>query len=71
MSVAKQMTKCPFCLEPIPAEAKKCKHCHSELPQKKKGLFAKYNTFRMGFLLGILFTLIIAILTYYQLRGNP
>ena len=62
------MIKCPFCLERIPEEAKKCKYCHSEIPPKKKSLFAKFKTFRVGFLLGTLFTLIMAIIVYYQFK---
>jgi hypothetical protein len=57
---------------PGTADATKCKHCHSEIPVKRKThLLAKYNTFRVGFLLGTLFTLIMAILVYYQFKGSP
>lgn len=69
MSVAKTMTVCPFCKEPIAAGATRCKHCQSDLaaaPKKKKSLFAKYNTFRFGFLTGILFTITLGILVYVQ-----
>ena len=68
MSVVKEMTKCPYCLEPINARAKRCKHCHSDLttPKSKDSLVARYNTFRFGFLVGILFSLVMAILVYLQ-----
>ncbi len=36
MAVAKEMIRCPFCYEPVAAQAIKCKHCLSELPVKKK-----------------------------------
>lgn len=69
MSVVKTMTSCPFCKEPIAAGATKCKHCQSDLTaaaKKKRPYFAKFNTFRTGFLSGILFTLAIGILFYIQ-----
>jgi ribosomal protein L37AE/L43A len=69
MSVAKTMTVCPFCKEPIAVGATKCKHCQSDLTaaaKKKKSIFAKYNTFRFGFLTGILFTITLGILVYMQ-----
>lgn len=27
-----KQVKCPFCAEPVKAEAKVCKHCHKDLP---------------------------------------
>ncbi|MBN1211654.1 MAG: hypothetical protein JXA92_03675 [candidate division Zixibacteria bacterium] len=65
MTIAKEMIKCPFCKEPINARATVCKHCHSDLaPLKKpqKSILAHYNTFRTGFLTGLLFSLILLIL---------
>ena len=73
MSLAKEMTKCPFCKEPIIAGALRCKHCHAELgstKSKKKNPFAKLNTFRAGFLTGVLFTLVLALLIYMQFYGE-
>ncbi len=67
MSVAKQLQKCPFCFEPIMAGATRCKHCQADLSeagQKKKSHLAKYQTFRVGFLSGLLFSLILALLLY-------
>lgn len=67
MTVAKLMVKCPFCREPIIAGATKCKHCQSDLSgvsSPKNSLFSKLNTFRSGFLTGILFTLALTVLMY-------
>jgi hypothetical protein len=69
MSVAKTMSVCPFCKEPIATGATRCKHCQSDLApaaKKKKSLFATYNTFRFGFLVGVLFTIAVGILGYLQ-----
>lgn len=69
MSVVKTSASCPYCREPIHPAATKCKHCQSDLTQtqKKKGsLFAKYNTFRYGFAGGVLFSVVLIILTYFQ-----
>lgn len=72
MTVAKQTITCPFCKEPIIAGATRCKHCQSDLTKadaaKNKSRFAKYNTFRIGFLVGILFTIIMVILGYVQFK---
>ena len=73
MTLAKEMTKCPFCKEPIIAGALRCKHCHAELGSlkaKRKNPLARLNTFRTGFLTGVLFTLILAILAYIQFYGK-
>jgi hypothetical protein len=73
MSVAKQLQKCPFCLEPIMAGATRCKHCQADLAaakSKKKSRLARYQTFRMGFLTGMLFSLILAILAWAHLFGG-
>ena len=66
MSLAKQTAVCPFCKEPIIAGATRCKHCQSELNKSdaKKSRFAKYNTFRSGFLVGVLFTIVVIVLGY-------
>jgi len=69
MALAKEITKCPFCKESIAANAIRCKHCHADLVKpkdKKPGIFGETNTFRTGFLTGILFSLILTILLYYQ-----
>jgi hypothetical protein len=74
MSVAKQTVICPFCREPILAGATKCKHCQSnlaEIKEKKGSIFQKYNTFRFGFMTGVVFTIVLFILVYWQFfRGK-
>jgi len=72
MAVVKEISQCPFCKEPIANGAVRCKHCHADLKPntQKKSWLAKYNNFRVGFLSGILFTLIISILAYYHFYGN-
>ena len=72
MSVAKEMTRCPLCKEPIIAGALRCKHCHAELGKQKskKNPLTKLNTFRAGFLTGVLFSLVLAILMYMQFFGE-
>jgi hypothetical protein len=67
MSVPKLMQKCPFCLEPIIAGATRCKNCQADLStsaNRPKAWLTTYNTFRVGFLTGLLFGLIVAILIY-------
>ena len=68
MSVAKEMRKCPYCREPIALDALRCKHCHVDLSEGKKrpAFVKKIDTFRTGFLAGILFTVVIYMLIYYQ-----
>jgi hypothetical protein len=69
MSLAKETAKCPYCKEPIAAGAIRCKHCHADLVKrddKKGSRFAKYNTFRIGFLCGIIFAIVIFVLGYIQ-----
>ena len=61
------MVKCPLCKEPIVAGATRCKHCHSDLSGlslPKSSRFSRLNTFRFGFLTGVLFTLALVLLTY-------
>jgi hypothetical protein len=73
MSLAKETTKCPFCKEPIAAGAIRCKHCHADLVKhddKKASRFARLNTFRIGFLVGILFAIVIFVLGYFQFSGG-
>ena len=69
MAIAKEMTRCPLCKEPIIAGASRCRHCHADLAvtsSKKKSWFVKIDDFRHGFLTGILFTLILVVLAYFQ-----
>jgi hypothetical protein len=69
MAVVKQSARCPQCLEPINAGAKRCPHCQSDLaalaPVPKNRL-GRLNTFRIGFLCGVAFALIIGLLAYLQ-----
>ena len=69
MSLAKEITKCPYCKEPIAAGAIRCKHCHADLVKrddKKGSRLAKHDTFRIGFLCGIIFAIVIFVLGYIQ-----
>ena len=69
MSVAKSTAICPFCKEPINAGAVKCKHCQSDLLASKKagkGHFSRFDTFRNGFISGIVFAVAVALLAYFQ-----
>jgi len=69
MAVVKETVKCPYCREPIAAEATRCKHCHAELtdkPRKRSSRLARLNTFRIGFLSGLVFCIVMAILIYFQ-----
>ncbi|MCD6250020.1 MAG: hypothetical protein J7J98_06810 [candidate division Zixibacteria bacterium] len=69
MSLAKETRRCPFCRETIATTATRCKHCHadlSDLPRKRLAFLKKINTFRTGFLCGILFAILITILVYFQ-----
>lgn len=72
MTLVKELRKCPYCRETIAADATRCKHCHAELPGKKKTdhWWTGLNTFRTGFLTGVLFTLILALLVYFHFSGN-
>ncbi len=63
----KPLTKCPFCKEQILEGAIKCKHCHSELKALEKeepGFFSRLNTFRNGFIAGVVFMLVLVILAW-------
>jgi len=73
MSLAKETTKCPYCKEPIAAGAVRCKHCHADLAKRddnKSSRFARYNTFRVGFIAGIVFAIVILVLGYFQFSGG-
>ncbi len=73
MAVAKLMVRCPLCREPIVAGATKCKHCHSDLSSlssSRNSRFQKVNTFRLGFLTGVLFTLTLVLLTYLHCSAS-
>lgn len=69
MSLAKETRRCPFCREVIAATAVRCKHCHADLndlPRKRPAFVKKINTFRTGFLCGVLFSVLMTILIYLQ-----
>jgi hypothetical protein len=69
MSLAKESSRCPYCREPIAVGAVRCKHCHADLAgsgSKRKSPLDGLNTFRTGFLSGILFCLVITLLIYFQ-----
>ena len=71
MPVAKLLKKCPYCTEPINASATRCKHCHADLgtpPTRKPAALTRLDSFRSGFLSGIVFCVILAILLYLQFR---
>ena len=72
MAVVKETTRCPFCREVIAADATRCRHCHADLSgaRGKKSPLAVLNTFRTGFLTGVLFTLVLGILIYWQFFGG-
>ena len=73
MSLAKETKRCPFCKEVINATAVRCKHCHADLSDgtgKKPGRVNALNTFRNGFLTGVVFSAIIALLIYLQCSGQ-
>lgn len=70
MTLAKQLTTCPYCKEVIAGGATRCKHCQADLAKtdagKTKSRFAAYNTFRMGFLTGVIFSIVLAVLAWFQ-----
>ena len=72
MPVAKAVKKCPLCAEVINAAATRCKHCHADLGSaepKRRNPLKKYDRFKTGFLAGILFSLLLAILLYLQFQS--
>ncbi len=67
MVVVKPLKKCPLCCEPIAADAIRCKHCQADLTDKaqsRTGRLSQYNNFRVGFLSGILFSILLALLLW-------
>lgn len=72
MAVARSLTKCPFCLEKIAVGATRCKHCQADLAgaSQTRAPMAKLNTFRTGFLSGILFMLALIALAYLHFNGG-
>jgi hypothetical protein len=67
MSTLSEITKCPHCRETIAVGASICKHCHSEIKTSAKpSWLSKYNTFRLGFLVGVLFSAVLLFLYYYH-----
>lgn len=71
MAVVKPLKKCPFCCEPIAADATRCKHCQADLTgnaKSKSGRWREYNNFRVGFLSGILFSILLALLIWINAR---
>ena len=69
MSVAKPLKKCPFCREPIAADAVRCKHCQADLAgsvsqETRRSPLSRLNTFRAGFLSGLLFAVVMAVVVY-------
>ncbi len=72
MTLTQSLEKCPYCRETITAGATRCKHCHADLDDNKprNNVWSKYNSFRTGFLCGILFTLILFVLAYLHFTGG-
>jgi hypothetical protein len=73
MSLAKETKRCPYCHEVISSAAIRCRHCHADLtsPSKSgKHRLGQYNTFRFGFIGGLLFSVMIAILGYLHCNGH-
>ncbi|RME20984.1 MAG: hypothetical protein D6800_12605 [Candidatus Zixiibacteriota bacterium] len=70
MSLATETVRCPYCREPIHPKATRCKHCHAEIerPPEKSAFFTRLDTFRSGFIAGVIFCLILAVLAYFQFR---
>ncbi|MDX9858336.1 MAG: hypothetical protein RBT76_11130 [candidate division Zixibacteria bacterium] len=73
MSLVKETKRCPYCQEAISVTAIRCKHCHADLSGPAKSSInrsARYNTFRFGFVAGLLFSVMIAILGYLHCNGH-
>jgi predicted amidophosphoribosyltransferase len=74
MSLAKETRKCPYCRESIDPAASRCKHCHGDLVDRgrsSRSFWKTLNTFRTGFLCGLLFMTILIGLAYFQFfAGN-
>jgi hypothetical protein len=73
MSIARTTEKCPYCKEPIISGAVRCKHCHADLKpvgEKKRSRLARLNTFRVGFISGLVFSIVLAILYYLQFHTS-
>ncbi|MEW6413105.1 MAG: hypothetical protein AB1483_11660 [Candidatus Zixiibacteriota bacterium] len=72
MTLTQSLEKCPYCRETIAAGATRCKHCHASLVENgnNAAFGSKYNTFRTGFLCGILFTLILVVLGYLHFSAG-
>jgi len=72
MTLAKDVSKCPYCKEPIVTGAVRCKHCHADLTtgSTKQSFWTKYNCFRTGFLCGLLFAVIIFVIGYFHFTGG-
>ncbi len=54
------------------AGATRCKHCQADLKAKsnRKSLLGKYKTFRVGFLAGILFSVLVWLLIWAHFNWN-
>jgi len=70
MSLVSETVRCPYCREPIHPKATRCKHCQAEIvrPPEKSAWVRRLDTFRNGFIAGIIFCLVLAVLAYLQFR---
>ena len=71
MSLATTTDRCPHCKEPVHREATRCKHCQGTIDRPRSRwarLKKKLNTFRTGFVSGVVFATILFVLLYFQLR---
>ncbi len=66
MAVVQSTRNCPECREKIKIGATRCKHCGAEVgkTKSKSGLVRRFDTFRIGFLSGVVFTSALVILVY-------